>query len=528
MNVETRRLSVNRRQFLQLTGGTATLFLLSACGAVVAPAVPTPAGSALTPKRGGTLRIATPDDLTGFYPNRLGQSFTDVRVADMLYETLIRRAEAEEGVPLYPVLAESWEANEDATLYTFHLRQGVTFHHGTPFTAKDVEHTFNRLRDPAFQGVVSGLDAIDQLVVVDDFTVEFHLKSTNVTWPYNMGQQGLKIVPHDRTDEELAEEPAGTGPFVVAEWVQGERIVGKRNEKYWDPERPYLDELQMVILPEATTQIAALMSGSIELVQSVERENLALLEGAADVVVLECRQGLYPVFAMRVDQKPFDDVRVRQAVKHAVDRAGLVAAILQGRGSIGNDQPIDPGSPFWANVAPLAYDVEKAKALLAEAGYPEGLELTLHTSELMDGGPGVNAAAVALQEMLKAVGITLTIENVPGASYYAEAYLQVPFFTSWFPTFSEPDAILPLAYISTGAYNESGWGDPQVDEWVAAGRTELDLEKRKTIYAEIQQRISAEGGVLIPYFAPYLQAASTRLQGHFPGLRLVFRDLWLQ
>jgi peptide/nickel transport system substrate-binding protein len=146
----------------------------------------------------------------------------------------------------------------------------------------------------------------------------------------------------------------------------------------------------------------------------------------------------------------------------------------------------------------------------------------------MDGGPGVKAAAVALQEMLKAAGITLTIENVPGASYYAEAYLQVPFFTSWFPTFSEPDAILPLAYISTGAYNESGWGDPQVDEWVAAGRTELDLEKRKTLYAEIQQRISTEGGVLIPYFAPYLQAASTRLQGHFPGLRLVFRDFWLQ
>lgn len=530
MKLATQSLYVNRRQFMQWSGSVASLALLSACAPVAAPAAPeaAPAAADATPKRGGVLRLATPDDLTTFDPGTVAGSFSDTRVADMLYETLIRRAEAEEGVPLYPVLAESWEANDDATVYTFHLRQGVTFHHGTPFTAKDVEYTFTRLLDPAFGGSAGGLAEIDHLAIIDDHTIEFHLKSPNVTLPYNLGGQSAKIVPHDRTTEQLAKEGAGTGPFVLAEWISGERIVTKRNESYWAAGQPYLDEVQMLIIPEATTQIAALTSGSIDFVQTVDQESLPLLAGAANVAVLECRQGLYPVFAMRVDQKPFDDVRVRQAVKHAIDRAGLQTAILQGRGTIGNDQPVDPGSPFWANIAPLAYDVEKAKSLLAEAGYPDGLELTLHTSDVVDGGPGVNEAAVAIQEMLKAVGITLTIENVPGAAYYAQTYMQVPFFTSWFPTFSEPDAILPLAYTSTGAYNESGWGDPQTDELIAAGRAEPDVEKRKAIYSQVQQVISTEGGVLVPYFAPYLQAASTRLQGHAPGLRIVFANLWLQ
>ena len=519
---------LNRRHFLQLTGGVATLALVNAC-APAAPVAQAPAAAdALAtdqPQRGGVLRVALSDDVTTFDPAMVF-SVSDVQVATLLYNALLRQLETEPGMPTYPELADAWEVNETATTYTFHLRQGVTFQHGTPFTTKDVEYTINRLLDPALGSTIgASLGVIERMELVDDFTIIFHLKEPNVTLLYFLRGTGTQIVPHDRTTEALATEPSGTGPFVLAERTPGERTVLKRNEQYWEPERPYLDEVQFPVLPEPTAQIAALTGGTVDLIFSIGVENIATLENSPDVLVLESNQGNYPIFIMRVDQDPFTDLRVRQAFKHAVDRAALRQALMFGRGLIGNDQPIDPSNPFWADVQPLAYDVEKAKALLAEAGYADGLEVTLATSEI--GGPRVSDAAIALQEMLKAVGVTITLDKVPANTFYTEKYMQVPFVASWWPTFGEPDVVLSLAYSSQAFYNETGWIDPKLDELIAAGRAEQDDAMRKTIYTEVQQLISEQGGVIIPYFAPFLQAATKRLQGHIPGPRLVYQNLWL-
>ena len=129
------------------------------------------------------------------------------------------------------------------------------------------------------------------------------------------------------------------------------------------------------MMSEPATQVAALTSGTIDLIVQIGVDSVAALEGTPDVEVLASNQGVYPIFVMRVDQKPFDDLRVRQAFKHALDRDALHKALMQGRGSVGNDQPVGPGTPFWADVSPLAYDVAKAKALLTEAGYPNGVRL---------------------------------------------------------------------------------------------------------------------------------------------------------
>jgi peptide/nickel transport system substrate-binding protein len=527
MQSQSQPLLVSRRRFLQLTGGAVTLSLVSAC-VPATPAAQAPAASAPSdsqPQRGGVLRVALIDDVTTLDPGT-SIGMADVQLAYLVYETLIRRAENEPDEPLYPALAEGWETNEDATVHTFTLRQGITFHHGTAFTAKDVEYSINRLLDPALAaGVAGSLGVIDKMEVVDDFTIKFHLKAANVVLPYTLAGPGMQIVPHDRATEQIIKEASGTGPFVLAERVPGERTVCKRNETYWDKERPYLDEVQLLVLPEPATQIAALTGGTLEMIHSIGLESVPMLEGTPEVSVLESSQGNYPVFAMRVDQKPFDDLRVRQAFKHAVDRAALNQALMSGRGTIGNDQPIGPGTPFWADVQPLAYDVAQAKALLAEAGYADGVEVALSTTEI--GGPRVGDAAIAIQEMVKAAGFTITIDKVPVGDFYAQKYMQAPFFASWWPVFSEPNAVLPLAFSSQGFYNESGWGDPDVDELIAAGRAELDVEKRKQIYAEAQQIISEEGGVLIPYFAPFLQAIRTTVQGHIPSPRIVYQNLWL-
>jgi len=517
----------NRRQFLQVAASAAALVSLSACTPLAPPAAPPAGGSLATkpvvtePKRGGVLRLVPADDVTTLDPGTSG-TVADVQLGFMLYNTLTRRSEGEAGAPIYPELAKAWEMNEDATIHTFHLHQGVTFHHGTAFTAKDVEYSINRLIDPAFGASIgASLGAIDKLEIVDDFTIKFHLKAPNVTLPFVLSGPGTQIVPHDRTTEALRKEPSGTGPFVLAERIPGERTVVKRNEHYWDKEHPYLDEVQLLVIPE----VAALTSGTVDMLYQIGLDNLSMLENAAGVELLESSQGVYPVFVMHVADKPFDDLRVRQAFKHAIDRAALHKAMMQGRGIIGNDQPIGPGSPFWADVQPLAYDVEKAKNLLAEAGYPDGVEVTLSTAEI--GGPRLNDAAIAIQEMVKAAGITITIDKGPVGSFYAEKYMKVPFFVSWWPVFSEPDGILPLAYRAQGFYNESGWSDPNVDELIATGRGKQDLEKRKAIYAEVQQIISEQGGVLIPYFAPFLQAIRSNLHGHIPGTRVAYQNVWL-
>lgn len=533
MHLPTQQPRLNRRQFLQLTNSVAALALLNACAATPS-ATQSPATqssstdtttAAAEPKHGGVLRIALSDDVTSLDP-ATAVTVADIQLGFMLYSTLLRRGEGEAGAPIYAELAESWEVNEDATIHTFHLVKNATFQHGTPLTAKDVEHTMTRLQDPSLgSSVGNSLGAIDKLEIVDDFTIKFHLKVPNVTLPYVLGGPGTQIVPHDRTTEELVKESAGTGAFVLAERVPGERTVLKRNENYWDKTQPYLDEVQLLVLPEPTSQIAALTSGTVDMLFQISVDSVSTLENAPDVKVLESIQGIYPVFVMHMKEKPFDDVRVRQAFKHAVDRAALLQAIMQGRGAIGNDQPIGPGSPFWADVQPLAFDVAKAKALLTEAGYPNGLEVTLSTADI--GGPRLNDAAIAIQEMVKAAGITLAINKVPAGEFWTKTYMQVPFFVSWWPVFSEPDGVLPLGYASTGSFNESGMSDPKLDDLIIAGRGEQKAEQRKAVYAEIQQIISEQGGVLVPYFAPVLQAIRNNVQGVIPGARVTYQTLWL-
>ena len=526
MPTYTHRSTVNRRQFLQIAGGAVSLLTLAACQQV--PAAPASVGetepASQTPQAGGTLRIAIADPIAGLDPG-IFSSDGELNLAYMMYNTLVQRNEGEDGTPLRPALAESWEITPDALTFTFNLRQGVTFHHGLEFTATDVEYSIQRLLDPALgTGVAQSLTSLDRVEVIDDYTVQFQMKEANVSLPFILSGPGFQIVPHDRSNEELATTPAGTGPFQFVEHLPGERLTLQRFDGYWEENLPYLDGIELLTLPESATQIAALTSETVDVLLRVGIENLPTLESAPNVQVLESLQGVFPLFAMDVTQPPFDDIRVRQAFKHAVNRAGLQQAILQGRGTIVNDQPIMPGGTFYADTPPLEYDVEQAKALLAEAGYPDGIEVTLSLAEVT---PRISDTAVAIQEMVKDAGITMNLDVVPMGTYWGERYLQAPFFVSFWNSNSEPDGMLSLAYTSTGPYNESKWSDPQVEAFIAQARSESNVEERATIYAEIQQQISQNGGVIIPYVTPILMAANTRVLGLVAQNPIYTQDIWL-
>lgn len=523
---------MTRRDFIKLAGTMTLGAILAACAPTPAP-VPTaiaPTGAPASPtalpkpKRGGVLRIIPADAPTQFDP-MMAQTSADVDAMFAMYDNLAARMVAEKGEPIRPQLAESWEYSQDGLSYTFKLRKGVTFHHGTPFTAKDVEYTFQRILDPkSGSQFTSGLKTLSKIEVVDDYTIRFHLKEPNPTFLYRISGGGFGIVPSDRTAAQLAKEPSGTGPYKLAQYTAGERLVLKRNEQYWDKELPYLDELQFSFISEPAAQLAALTSGAADIVDQVGIENLAQLEKAAGVKVVEGPRGLYHLFVMNTATKPFDDVRVRQAFKHAMDRAALQKAILQGKGALGNDQPIGPENTFWANVAPLPYDPAKAKQLLTAAGYADGLKVTLSVADIT---PRVVDAAVALQEMVKPAGITLTIDKVPMQTYYTQKYMQSPFFVSWWPAFSEPDYILSLAYISKAGFNESGLSDPKLDELIVKGRQERDQTKRQPIYAEVQKLISEQGGVMIPYHMPMYSATRANVNGYAPAGTIRPQFIWL-
>ena len=520
---------LNRRNFLQLTGGLALATfstLLVGCGN---PATTTPTAEATKapdePQRGGVLRIAVTEEVTNLDPTKFF-STTDTYLSFMLYDNLTRRSDSEPGAPLYPQLAESWEMSDDALTYTFFLRKGVTFQHGTPFTAKDVEFSIQRLLNPdlglSSRPVVAPV--VDRLEIIDDHTIRFHLKRPSVTLPYILSTPGLAIMPHDRTDEQFTTEPSGTGPFKFKEQVAGERTTVVRNENYWDAGRPYLDEVQLLVIPETPTAIASLTSGTVDMVTAVGIAALPSVTGVEGIRVLESPQGTYPIFVMSVNEKPFDDVRVRQALKHSIDRNALQKVVLQGRGLIMNDQPVAPFSPLWANVPPLAYDVEKAKALLAEAGYPNGLEVTL---TIADATPGIMDAAVVIQESAKAAGITINLNRFPVGAYWDEQYMQVPFFISYWDLISEPDPQLSFQYISDGIFNESGWGDARVDTLISESRGSRDLATRKQQSAEIQQIISSEGANIIPYSMPIIMAARDTVRDLIPGQFIYPQFIWL-
>lgn len=220
----------------------------------------------------------------------------------------------------------------------------------------DIVYTFERVLGPDFGSPAqTAFRFVDKVEAIDDNSVRFTLKSPNVDFPLLLGDPinvGL-IIPHDRTLEELTAQPSGTGPFKLTEFLAGESATFVRNDNYWRAGLPYLDGVKHFYMPELATQVAALTSGTIDLIWQLNTESVAALEGNPDAVVTEVNSGFYQPIIMRLDQEPFTDVRVRQAFKYATVRAGMVQAVLQGKGVVGNDQPLPPPASLCCRLASL-------------------------------------------------------------------------------------------------------------------------------------------------------------------------------
>ena len=456
---------------------------------------------------GGTLRLAVNADNNTLDP-ALSLSQADNMFTMQTYDNLVLR---QSDFSLKPMLATSWEPSADLTSYTFYLRDGVKFHHGKDFNADDVVFTFKRLLDEATGSPArSALNTIKDTVKVDKLTVRFDLNEPNAFLPDTLSIYQARIIPSDIDPARLATEEFGTGPFINEEYSPGERAVFKRNPDYWDVGKPLLDQVIFFYMPEAETRIEALKTGAVDVIPELGPPAVPGIEANPGTSVSEVASAGYINLAMDTTQEPFGDKRVRQAFQAATDREAIRQVALFGRGIIGNDLTIPPNDPHYDSSQPIPpYDPEKAKALLAEAGYPDGIDITLYTSTV---SPGMVEMAVAYKESAAAAGIRVTIERAAEDVYWSNVWMTESFTTvGW--NGRAPDQALSIVYLSTAEWNETRINDPELDALILKARGQRDLADRQKTYAEVQRILIDDAARIIPVFRPIFFGLSDRVQG---------------
>ena len=324
-----------------------------------------------SPKVGGTLIYATGTDALTLDP----QFVTDVptsRAVMQIHETLVKY---DLDMNIVPCLAEAWEVSSDQLTWTFRLRKGVKFQDGTPFNAEAVKYTFDRIVDPATAsprkssaGMIKGVKILDEYTVAITTLKPFGPFLAQLT-AYNLAI--LSPTQAKKLGKKYAQNPAGTGPFKLESWAPGEKVVLARNEEYWG-KKAYLDKVVFKVVPEDATRVMLLLSGEADVIASVPTVLLDKLQQSKDVKVVR-EKGFRTIYiGLNNKVKPFDDIRVRKAVSHAIHPEAIVQGVLKGVGTLGGsfESPAIPGAV--QGLKPYPYDPARAKKLLAEAGYPNG------------------------------------------------------------------------------------------------------------------------------------------------------------
>mgnify|MGYP006274456361 CR=1 FL=1 len=453
------------------------------------------------------LRVAYVDNVQSFYPV-IATTFADLQVARSVYDKLF--VAGPDGPE--PALALTLDSNEAQTDWTMTLREGVQWHNGDPFTADDVVHNIERYADPEGGSGVAALFAdLQSVEAVDDFTVQMRFSVAQIGLQQRLSSHLMTIFPANVPAEELATNPIGTGAFVFERFEIGQRVVLRANDNYWNPALPIVDGLEVVLIPDANTAFAALSSGEVDIVDLFPTALVPVAEADPNLQIVTQASGSLPIYVMRADTPPFDDLRIREALKLVVDRDQMNTLLAGGVGFITNDQPVPPANPFYNEaVAPRQQDVQRAGELVAEAGYADGLDITLTVSDVFSGAVD---GAVALQASAAQAGINIEVETVPASDYWSSHWQQAPFYVTIFATRSNPSDLLNIGFRSGAVFFEGAWENEDRDALIDAGAVEVDPERRAELLDETQALISAEGPYIVPVMAPSLLGARSDVAG---------------
>ena len=448
--------------------------------------------SGLAQKRGGTFTFSAAADLKNL---DLHKSFSggDYEVLSVSVETLVGPNEL--GDPA-PCLAESWESSNNATEWTFHLRKGVKFHNGREMTAKDVKWNMDRIMDPQTAAARrASFDMVKSVTVIDPYTIKFSLKRPFAAFLSshfeNTGPQASILAPESLNNDGTITQPIGTGPFKFVEWKPANYAKFVRFDDYWMKGHPYLDADILRPVPDDNARLTAVLTGDVDLGWKLPHADVArLIKEKPKGVELAFGSGYNLILCFNMEKAPFKDVRIRQAVAYAIDKNEINLAATMGHGLILDQEYARTNSPWHLEgVKDYSRDVAKAKALLAEAGYPNGLDAgtLLVSSSFLDWKMQAELVHAQLQE----AGINLKMEVVEHSVFTDRAIKGLYDMRSYcIDATLDPDSLYRKVYVPGAPYSQifiRGWSNEKMADLVEKAVQTTDKKERLRLYAEINK-----------------------------------------
>ena len=494
MAEEAKRGRVSRRDFMNYS-------LAAGLTATTATGLWTKAAAA-QPKKGGTFRWGLHDGNTsdthdpGTYVTRqmifLGHTHRS-------YLTMINGDGS-----LGPDLADSWEANDDASEWTFAITPNATFHSGKPVTADDVIASLNHHRgEKSTSAAKSLLTDVTDITKDGDHTVKIKLTGGNADLPWLMTDYHFAICPANDDGTIDWKSGDGCGPYKIDSGEFGVQWDLSRHEG-WHREGAYFDKVTMLVLNDPNARQTALVTGDVHSVSLIDLKTKSLLERDPNIIVDNVPSAAAITMPMFCDTAPFDNVDVRNALKLSINRDEIIEKIAFGAATKANDFHHSPAQPYYPEgIEQRDYDPDQAKSLLKKAG-AEGLTVNLSTADSVYAG--AVDMAVLYAEQAKASGIKVNVVREPNDGYYSDVWLVKPFtLVSWGarPT---PDVMYSLAYKEDAAWNESHWKNERFNELLLKAKSELDESLRKEMYREMAILAKDDGGTIIPFFNNFVYA----------------------
>ncbi|MCZ8321057.1 MAG: ABC transporter substrate-binding protein [Novosphingobium sp.] len=499
--------------------------LLALGGMAVAAALVAPAKAddlygpkASDAKSGGTLNVGLLLEAPGLDPFHQGAE-ARIRITVLMYQGLYYETSSGQALPL---LAESHELSPDGLTYTIRVRKGVKFHTGGVMTARDVAYSYNYIRDPKNGSPGAGdFGLISAIEAVDDHTIRMTLSSPNAAILMTMGNKYGAVVPAGYFDApdaktKLNQVSVGTGPFKLAEFKPNSNVTLVKNADYWEPGVPYLDRVNFVSVPNGASLLVGLRNGRIDMAPLTRPQDIRQVEGARGLVVERKPSFNQKAIDLGSELKPLDDERVRRAISLAVDRDEIMRASVGGYGVVIGTMVASMQQAWGVPVDKLPnqkVDLAAAKKLLADAGHPNGFDLTLTT---IIGYDWMDAAAVTLKEQLAKVGINLAIQRVEiGVWIRNFQSKQMGFtFNDW-ATVPDPNLLFYRHFRSApqGA-DFRNWKNEAASKLLDEGRTESDPAKRRDIYNRFQQILAESVPTIMLFSADHVTVRAEKVRNY--------------